>query len=140
MSVGTGWVVRSVKITSFGGSTLAGVLTKDFSIAISNLDTSDDSSGGNAEYLSEPARIDETMSVSGISKNLDLLLSIKTNVKNGQNVYATVITFPDGTTTPTTWTGDIVINSFNIGNPKEELGTYEMECAFSGESTVTAAT
>ncbi len=140
MSVGGGWIGRAVKITSFGGATLAGVLTKDFSISISNLDTSDDTSGPNAEYHSEPGRIDETVSISGISKNLDLLLSIKTNIKSGQNIYATTITFPDGTTTPTTWTGDLVINSYNMGNPKEELGTYELEGAFSGESTITAAT
>ena len=140
MSVPGGYVGRAVKITSFGGATLAGVLTKDFSLAISNLDASDDTSGPYAGYLSEPGRMDETVSISGVSKNLDLLYSIKTNIANGQNIYATTITFPDGTTSPSTWTGDLAINSFNLGNPHQELGTYELEGAFSGESTFTPAT
>ena len=140
MSVPGGYVGRAVKITSFGGATLAGVLTKDFSLAISNLDASDDTSGPYAEYLSEPGRLDETLSISGISKNLDLLYSIKTNIANGQNIYATTIEFPDGTSTPSTLTGDLAINSFNLGNPHQELGTYELEGAFSGESTFTPAT
>lgn len=140
MSVPGGWVGRAVKITSFGGATLVGVLTKDFSVAVSKLDASDDTSGPYAEYLSEPGRVDETVSISGISKNLDLLYSIKTNIDNGQNIYATTITFPDGTTTPSTWTGDLFIDSFNLGNPNTELGTYEFEGSFSGASTFTPAT
>ena len=140
MSVPGGYVGRAVKITSFGGATLAGVLTKDFSLAISNLDASDDTSGPYAEYLSEPGRLDETVSISGVSKNLDLLYSIKTNSRSSADIYATTITFPDGTTSPSTWTGDLAINSFNLGNPHQELGTYELEGAFSGESTFTPAT
>lgn len=136
MSVGGGWVGRAVKVTTFGGATLAGVVTKDLSYSISGLDTTDDTSGGNAEYHSEPGRIDRTMSISGKAKNLDLLASIETNVANGQNIYATTITWPDG---GSTLSGDVFITSFSQGNPHEELGTYEMEIAFSGAVTFTAA-
>jgi predicted secreted protein len=137
MSVGGGWVGRAVKITAFGGSPLAGIVTKDLSYSISGLDTTDDSSGGNAEYHSEPGRIDRTMSISGKAKDLNLLASIETNVANGQNVYAMTITWPDG---GSALSGDVFITSFNQGNPHEELGTYEMEIAFSGGVTFTAAT
>lgn len=137
MSVGGGWLGRAVKVTSFGGATLAGIVTKDLSYSITNADTTDDTSGGNAEYHSEPARIDRTMSISGKCKDLSLLASIETNVANGQNIYAMTITWPDG---GSTLSGDVTINSFNQGNPHEELGTYEMEIAFSGAPTFTAAT
>ncbi|QGZ13101.1 putative tail tube protein [Alteromonas phage XX1924] len=136
MSVGTGWVGRTVKVTSFGGSTLAGVVTKDINYALAALDTTDDSSGGNAEYHSEAGRVDRTMSISGKSKNLDLLASIETNVANGQNIYAMTLTWPDG---GSTLAGDVFISSFVQGNPHEELGTYEMELMWSGNPTFTAA-
>lgn len=140
MSVGGGWVGRAVKVTSFGGATLAGVVTKDISYSMSGLDTTDDTSGGNAEYHSEVGRIDRTLSISGKAKNLDLLASIETNVANGQNIYASTLTWPDGTTTGSTLAGDWFITSFTQGNPHEELGTYEMEVALSGAPMFTAAT
>jgi predicted secreted protein len=139
MTVGAGWVGRAVKITSFGGSTIAGVVTKDLSYAMSGLDTTDDTSSGNAEYHSDVGRIDRTMSISGKIRDLNLLRSIETNVANGQNIYAMTITWPDGTN-GSTISGDVFITSFTQSNPHEELGTYEMELAFSGDVTFTAAT
>lgn len=139
MSVGGGWIGRAVKVSSFGGSVLAGIVTKDISYGLSGLDTTDDTSGGNAEYHSEPGRIDRTMSISGKAKDLNLLASIETNVANGQNIYATTITWPDGNGGGSTLSGDVFITSFTQGNPHEELGTYEMEIAFSGAPTFTAA-
>lgn len=140
MTVGVGWVGRAVKITSFGGATLAGIVTKDLSYGLSGLDTTDDSSGGDAEYLSEPGRIDRTMSISGKGKNLDLLASIEANTATGQNIYATTLTYPDGATAGSSLAGDAFITSFTQGNPHEELGTFEMELSWSGRPVFTSAT
>lgn len=139
MSVGGGFLGRKVKVTSFGGSTLAGIVSKDLSYSISGVDTTDDSSAGNAEYLSEPGRIDRTLSISGKCKNLDLLASIETNVATGQNIYSMTLTFPDGTS-GSTLEGDWFITSFTIGAPHEEATTFEMEIASSGSVTFTPAT
>ncbi len=140
MSVGGGFAGRRVKIDAFGGSALAGVVSKDLSYSISNIDTTDDTSGGNAEYLSEPGRVDRTLSISGKVKNLDILASLEENLANGQNIYTMTLSFPDGTTTGSTLSGDWAITSFSIGAPHEEATTYELEIASSGGVTFTPAT
>ena len=140
MSVGPGMLGREV-IWTLGGVTLAGVVSKGLSLSMTKGDTSDDNSSGNAEYHSTPLRFDETISISGKTKKLDLLYTIKTNVAAGKNIYTSTMTFPDGTTTPSVWAGDVFIDSFSLGSMEHEsLGTFEAAMSVSGESTFTAAT
>jgi len=134
MSVGGGFKGDAVKITGFGGSTIAGIVSKSLAYSIAGLDTTDDTTGGNAEYHSEAGRIDRTMSISGKTRNLDMIASLEQNLGTGQNIYAITISWPDGST----MAGDVFITSFNQDNPHEELATFEMEIAFSGRPTFTA--
>ena len=124
MSVGGGFKGDAVKITGFGGSTIAGIVSKSLAYSIAGLDTTDDSSG----------RVDRTMSISGKSKNLSMIATLENNLGTNQNIYAITITWPDGSTLA----GDVFITSFNQDNPHEELATFEMEIAFSGKPVFTA--
>lgn len=135
MSVGGGYKGDACKITGFGGSTIAGIVSKSLAYSIAGLDTTDDTTGGNAEYHSEAGRIDRTMSISGKTRNLDMIASLEQNLGTGQNIYAITISWPDGST----MAGDVFITSFNQDNPHEELATFEMEVAFSGAVTFTPA-
>lgn len=140
MTVGVGFKGDACKITGFGGSAIAGVVSKSLAYSISALDTSDDSSDANAEYLSGAGRVDRTLSISGKAKSLDLIATLEANLGTDQNIYAITIEWPDGTTTNSTLAGDVFITSFSQDNPHEELATFEMEVAFSGAPTFTAAT
>lgn len=136
MSVGGGFKGDAVKISGFGGSNIAGIVSKSLAYSIAGLDTTDDSSGADAEYHSDAGRVDRTMSISGKSKNLSMIATLETNLGTNQNIYAITITWPDGSTLE----GDVFITSFNQDNPHEELATFEMEIAFSGKPVFTAGT
>lgn len=134
MSVGGGFKGDAVKISGFGGSNIAGIVSKSLAYSIAGLDTTDDSSGADAEYHSDAGRVDRTMSISGKSKDLSMIATLETNLGTNQNIYAITITWPDGSTLA----GDVFITSFNQDSPHEELATFEMEIAFSGKPVFTA--
>lgn len=136
MSVGVGFLGRAVDFT-LGGATIAGVVSKSLSINNTPVDTSDDDSSGNAEYLAEPGRRDITIGLSLKVKNLDLVQSI---IDNNSQIYASLLTFPDGTTTNSTLTGDVFLNSVNLTGEHEALTTMDVELTYSGAVTFTAAT
>lgn len=136
MTVGVGFLGRDIDFT-MGGSTLAGVVSKSFSINNSPVDTSSDTSNGFAEMLAEPGRKETTIGLSLKVKNLDLIQSA---IDNTSQIYATTITFPDGTTTNSEIAGDAFLTSVSLSGEHEELTTIDVELSYSGPITFTAAT
>lgn len=136
MSVGVGFLGREIDFT-LGGSTLAGIVSKSLSMNNAPVDTSDDTSAGNAEYLAIPGRKDVTMGLSLKCKNLDLVQSF---FDNTSQMYAVLVTFPDGTTTNSTIAGDAFMTSTSLEGEHEGLTTIDIELTFSGAVTFTAAT
>lgn len=136
MTVGIGFLGRQVDFT-IGGATLAGIISKSLAINNTPVDTSDDNSNGWAEMLAVPGRKEVTISISTKVKSLDMVMSA---INNASQIYATVITFPDGTTTNSTITGDAFLSSVSPTGEHEGLTTLDFEMSFSGEVTFTAAT
>ena len=136
MSVGVGFLGRQVDFT-LGGATLAGVVSKSLSISNSAVDTSDDDSNGWAESLATPGRKEITIGLSLKAKNLSLVQSA---IDNDSQIYATLITFPDGTTTNSTLAGDAFLTTTSMSVEHEDLATIDIELMYSGEPTFTAAT
>lgn len=136
MTVGVGFLGREIDFT-LGGATLAGVVSKSLSMANAAIDTSDDNSNGWAEMLAVPGRKDVTIGLSLKAKNLDLVLSY---FQNESQVYASLLTFPDGTTTPTTLEGDVFVTSTSLAGEHEGLTTIDIELTYSGQIIPTPAT
>lgn len=136
MSVGVGFLGREIDFT-LGGATLAGVVSKSLSINNTPIDTSDDNSSGNKEYLATPGSKEITIGLSLKAKNLDL---IKSAIDNTSQIYATVITFPDGNTTGSTIEGDAFLASVSLSGEHEDLTTIDIELNYSGAVTFTDAT
>ena len=136
MSVGVGFLGRAVDFT-IGGSTLAGVISKSLSINATPVDTSDDNSAGLAEYLATPGRKEVTIGLSLKCKSLELVDSI---INNASQIYAVVLTFPDGSTTNSELTGDAFLQSVSLSGEHEGLTTIDCELMFSGAVTFTPAT
>jgi predicted secreted protein len=136
MTVGVGFLGREIDFT-LGGATLAGVVSKSLSMANAAIDTSDDNSNGWAEMLAVPGRKDVTIGLSLKAKNLDLVLSY---FQNESQVYASLLTFPDGTNTPTTLEGDVFVTSTSLAGEHEGLTTIDIELTYSGQIIPTPAT
>ena len=136
MSVGVGFYGREIDFT-MGGVTLAGVVSKALSISNSAVDTSDDSSNGLAESLAKPGRKEITLGLSLKVKNLNL---VKSAIDNESQLYASVLTFPDGTTTNSTITGDVFMTSVSLSGEHEDLTTMDVELMYSGAAVFVAAT
>ncbi len=136
MSVGVGFLGRQIDFT-LGGATLAGIVSKSLSINNSAVDTSDDDSNGWAESLATPGRKEITIGLSLKAKNLSLIQSA---IDNTSQIYASLLTFPDGTSTPSTIAGDVFMTTVSLSGEHEDLTTVDVELMYSGEPTFTAAT
>ena len=136
MSTGVGFLGRQIDFT-LGGATLAGIVSKSLSINNSAVDTSDDDSSGWAESLATPGRKEITVGLSLKAKNLSLIQSA---INNTSQIYASLLTFPDGTSTPSTIAGDVFMTSVSLSGEHEDLTTIDVELMYSGEPTFTAAT
>ena len=136
MSVGVGFLGRQIDFT-LGGATLAGIVSKSLSINNSAVDTSDDDSNGWAESLATPGRKEITIGLSLKAKNLSLIQSA---IDNTSQIYATLLTFPDGTLTNSTLGGDAFMTTVSLSGEHEDLTTIDIELMYSGEPTFTAAT
>jgi len=136
MSVGVGFLGRQIDFT-LGGATLAGIVSKSLSINNSAVDTSDDDSNGWAESLATPGRKEITIGLSLKAKNLSLIQSA---IDNASQIYASLLTFPDGTNTPSTLAGDVFMTTVSLSGEHEDLTTIDVELMYSGEPTFTAAT
>lgn len=136
MSVGVGFLGRQIDYT-IGGATIAGIVSKSLSINNSAVDTSDDDSNGWAESLATPGRKEITIGLSLKAKNLSLIQSA---IDNTSQIYASLLTFPDGTSTPSTLAGDVFMTTVSLSGEHEDLTTIDVELMYSGEPTFTAAT
>tara|TARA_R110000796_G_scaffold98555_1_gene206059 strand:+ start:628 stop:1038 length:411 start_codon:yes stop_codon:yes gene_type:complete len=136
MSVGVGFLGREIDFT-IGGTTLAGVVSKSLSINNTSIDTSDDTSNGFAESLATPGRKEITLGLSLKAKNLSLIQSA---IDNSSQMYATVITFPDGASTGSTLTGDAFLTTVSLSGEHEDLTTIDIELMYSGAPVFVAAT
>ena len=136
MSVGVGFLGRQIDFT-LGGATLAGVVSKSLSISNSAVDTSDDDSDGWAESLATPGRKEITIGLSLKAKNISLIQSA---IDNESQIYASLLTFPDGTSTPSTIAGDVFMSTVSMPSEHEDLTTIDVELMYSGAPTFTAAT
>ena len=61
-------------------------------------------------------------------------------IDNSSQIYASLITFPDGTSTNSTLAGDVFMTSVSLSGEHEDLTTIDVELMYSGEPTFTAAT
>ena len=94
MTVGAGILGRDMLLT-IAGQPIAGVTTKGISIANEAVDVTSDDSGGYRELMAQSGTSTLDLSVSGITKNLELLRSF---VVNESKIYAFVGTYTDGST------------------------------------------
>ena len=136
MTVGVGFLGRAMILT-FGGASIPGIVTKGLSLDDTPVDTSDDQSSGNGEYLAEPGRKDRSITLSIKVKNLDL---VQSKLETTSQIYAVTLTFPDGASTGSVVSGDAFFNNFALTGEHEGLTTADITLTFSGDVSFTAAT
>jgi predicted secreted protein len=136
MSVGVGFLGRQIDFP-LGGATIAGIVSKSLSINNSPIDVSDDDSNGKAVYLATPGKQEVTIGLSLKVKNLSLIQSA---LNNTSAIYASLLTFPDGTATNSTLAGDVFLGSVSLSGEHEDLTTIDVKLMYSGDVTFTPAT
>lgn len=93
MSVGIGIIGREVTFT-LGGSAVVGINSKGIAFSNEMLDTTDDGSSGWTEFLATVGLKSAEFSISGLTKNLELMSAYF----NASQIFAVVKTYPDGST------------------------------------------
>ena len=131
MAVGVGMIGRDITLT-VGGSTLLGVVDKAVARTGTLLETTDDQSGGNVEYLAEHGTKSSTLSVSGTFKNLEVVQTYF----GVSLIVACVVTYPEGSTE----SFDAIIESVETSFPANELSTFSISMNSSGATTFVAGT
>lgn len=129
MSVGTGIIGRQVIVT-IGGQSFLGVQTKGLSITAEGLETTDDNSNGNPEFLAIPGGTSRELSISGQVKNL---AGLQAALSSGSKIYHVTIQYPEGSIVE----GDFFMGSYNDTGTYNELYTFDMTLSSSGELTFT---
>ncbi len=94
MTVGAGILGRNI-VLLMAGQVVAGVTTKGISIANESVDVSSDDSSGERELLAQAGTRSVDVSLSGVTKNLELMRSI---LHNESKVYTLLFTYTDGST------------------------------------------
>ena len=92
MSVGAGILGREAVLT-IAAQPIAGVTTKGSSIANEAVDVSSDDSSGYRELMAQSGMSTLDLSISGITKNLELMRSC---IANASKIYAFTLTYTDG--------------------------------------------
>lgn len=128
MSVGVGIVGREVTFT-MGGGVLAGVLSKNITLNNEPLDTTDDQGSGWQQRLAKSGRKSIEFAVNGLLKNLEVVRSYFED----SNMFAVVITYPDGSTL----SFDAYLDNFSTGGAENELITFDASFSSSGVPTFT---
>ena len=93
MSVGIGIIGREVLMT-LGGSAVVGVTSKGIAFSNEMLDTTDDNSSGWTEFLAVPGLKSAELTISGTTKNLELMAAYF----GTSQIFPVVKTYPDGST------------------------------------------
>lgn len=133
MTVGIGMVGRDIALT-VGGITLLGIVDKAITLTNEALETTDDQSSGNREYLATPGVRQTALTISGTFKNLELF----TTYFGVSQIVECVLTWPDGT--GSTLTFDAFIESIEQGENANELATYSASLLSSGAPVFVAGT
>jgi len=132
MSVGIGIVGRDVEFT-LGGGALLGVTSKGISFANEMGDTTDDDASGWKEFLATPLLKSAAFSVSGQTKNLELMKAYF----NSSQIFEVEMTYPDGST--------LTFDAAMTGAPSfthesNSISTYEASFESSGAVVFVAGT
>ena len=135
MTAGTGLVGRQISLT-VGGATLLGVVTKDFSITSPNLDVTDDQSSGNQELLAIGGTKATNVSISGITKNYELLATMS----GASQMVACSWDLGDGASTESNYAFSARMSDLSFTNPANEICEFSAELSSSGAQTFTAGT
>lgn len=135
MSAGQGLLGRDVTMT-IGGQTLAGVVTKDFSIANTAIDVTDDQSSGNRELLATGGLKTCDISISGPVKNYALLATIFSTTQ----MVAVDVDLGDGTTTESSLVFDALLTEYTFSGEANERMEFSASLQSSGAIEFTAGT
>jgi len=132
MSVGIGIIGRQVVVT-IGGQSFLGTQTKGLSVTNEGLETTDDNSSGNQEFLALPGLKSVELSISGQVKNLE---GLRAALATGSQIYAGTVTYPDGSAVG----ADFFMGSFTDTGEYNGLYTFDITLSSSGAVTFTAGT
>lgn len=135
MSVGIGIIGREITFT-LGGAALVGVNSKGFTFNNEPLDTTDDNSSGWQERLAKPGLKSIEFTMSGLVKNLEL---VKAYMGTSQ-IFAVLVTFPDGASTPSTLAFDCHMDSVSATGESNGLTTFDATFSSSGVPVFTPGT
>lgn len=138
MAVGIGIIGREVTLT-IGGVSILGVQNKGLTVNNEPLDATDETSSGWAEALALPGQKSIELPFSGLVKNLEMLRAIMASPDSSQ-IYACVLTYPDGTATPSNVTGDFMLGSYTETGEYNGLYTFDVTMTSSGAVTFTPGT
>lgn len=132
MSVGIAVMGREVTMT-VGGQTLLGTITKAFTFANENGDTSDDSTAGWQQFLATPIKKSVSFTLSGLVKNYELVAAY---FAGGSEIYEVVVNYPDGSVL----TFDAITESVNQTGESNGLTTFDVAYQSSGTPVFVAGT
>lgn len=130
MSVGVGMIGREVTFT-VGGAALVGVNSKGITFNNEALDTTDDQSSGWQEFLAKPGLKSAEFTISGITKNLELVRAYF----NSSQIFAITKQYFDGVTTPSSLAFDAIMTT--ISQTGESNGLYTFEATFQSSGVIT---
>jgi predicted secreted protein len=134
MSAGQGLLGRDVTMT-VGGQTLLGVVTKDFSIANTAIEVTDDQSSGFRELLANGGLKTVDISISGPVKNYALLRTIFATTQ----MVACDIDLGDAST-ESNLTFDAFLSEYTFSGDANERVEFSATLNSSGTVTFTAGT
>ena len=132
MSVGLGELGRDVTIT-VGGVSLKGRQSKGISINNGEIDVTDDDSSGFRELMAQAGVQSIDLPLSGVIKNREIM---NTLVGTGSKMYATLITYTDGSTLA----GDFFWQSYSETGESNGAYTFDSTLLSSGAVVFTAGT
>tara|TARA_R110000796_G_scaffold64465_2_gene149426 strand:+ start:22707 stop:23114 length:408 start_codon:yes stop_codon:yes gene_type:complete len=135
MAAGQGLLGRDVTMT-VGGQTLVGVITKDYSLANTAIDVTDDQSSGNRELLATGGLKTFDVSISGPVKNYALLATILATTQ----MVAVVVNLGDGASTESRITVDCLLTEYGFSGDANERVEYTASLQSSGAIVFVAGT
>ena len=132
MTVGAGILGRNITLL-MAGQTVAGVTTKGISISNEALDVSDDDSGGERELMAQAGSRTVDVSLSGVTKNLELMRS---TLNNESKIYTLLFTYTDGSTLAL----DGFMGTYNATGEHNGFETFDASFQNSGAPVFVAGT
>ena len=121
---------------TIGGQTLTGVVTKDYTLANTAIDVTDDQSSGFRELLASGGLKTIDIGISGTVKNYALLATIL----SATQMVACDIDLGDGATTESNLTFDALLTEYTFSGEANERVEYSGSLQSSGAIAFTAGT